>query len=378
MEHRAIAFVIVTATLGAGVATAQLPGAGVVEPFQEALAQENAVVLSGSVMLNDSSPPSTSVLVQRTCKGHIESESWTDSQGHYSFKVGRNQNAAGSGDASRAGGPPAELTRPIGMSTQVTNPVTSALRDCEMKAVLAGYRSDSIRLAVRSTMDDTRIPTIVLFPLSRADVLAVSATTEMAPKNARKAYEKGLAAIKAQDWDAAGRELARAVKEYPKFAVAWFELGGALEKRGDMAGAAQAWQEAVKADGKYLLPYEKLAAYADRKEQWDEAARYSSAWIQLDPEDFPAAYLLNAIANARLKRIVEAERAARAGLVVDRYRRMPRLSYVLGLILAEKQQYAESVEQFRDYLKYMPNAKDAEAVRDHISKLEQSAVAAKR
>jgi tetratricopeptide (TPR) repeat protein len=368
MEHRASAFVIMTVTLGAGV----------VAQRTEALGQENAVVLSGAVMLNDSSPPPTSVLVQRTCKGHIESESWTDSQGHYSFKVGRSPTATGSGDASRADGPPAELTRPIGMSSQITNPVTSALRDCEMRAVLAGYRSDSIRLAVRSTMDDTRIPTIVLFPLSRADVAAVSVTTEMAPKNARKAYEKGLAAIKAQDWDAAARELARAVKEYPKFAIAWFELGVALEKRDDTAGAAQAWQEAVKADGKYLLPYEKLAAYSDRKEQWDEAARYSSAWIQLDPDDFPAAYLLNAIANARLKRMDEAERAARAGLLIDRNRRMPRLCYVLGLILAEKHQYAESVEQFRDYLKYMPNARDAEAVREHISKLDQAAVAAKR
>src|ERR1017187_7228746 len=378
MEHRASAFVIMTVTLGAGV----------VAQRTEALGQENAVVLSGAVMLNDSSPPPTSVLVQRTCKGHIESESWTDSQGHYSFKVGRSPTATGSGDASRAdgppapvwgaapraAGPPAELTRPIGMSSQITNPVTSALRDCEMRAVLAGYRSDSIRLAVRSTMDDTRIPTIVLFPLSRADVAAVSVTTEMAPKNARKAYEKGLAAIKAQDWDAAARELARAVEEYPKFAIAWFELGVALEKRDDTAGAAQAWQEAVKADGKYLLPYEKLAAYSDRKEQWDEAARYSSAWIQLDPDDFPAAYLLNAIANARLKRMDEAERAARAGLLIDRNRRMPRLCYVLGLILAEKHQYAKSVEQFRAYLKYMPTARDAEAVREHISDSRETAL----
>ena len=378
MEHRAFALVIVTVALAVGVAPAQQLSAGVVAQTTEGLAQENAVVLSGAVMLNDSSPPPASVLVQRTCRGHIESESWTDSQGNYSFKVGRSQTAAGSGDASRAGGPPAELTRPIGMSTQITNPVTTALRDCEMRAVLAGYRSDSVRLAVRSTMDNMRIPTIVLFPLSRADVLAVSVTSEMAPKNARKAYEKGLAAIKAQDWDAAGRELARAVKEYPKFAVAWFELGVVLEKRGDTAGGAQAWQEAVKADGKYLLPYEKLAAFADRKEQWDEAAKYSSAWIRLDPEDFPAAYLLNAIANARLKRTDEAERAARAGLLIDRYRRMPRLSYVLGLILAEKHQYAEAVEQFRDYLKYMPNAKDADAVREHISKLDQAAVAAKQ
>ena len=376
MEHRAFAFVIVTVALGAGVAPAQLPGTGMAESFQEA-AQENAVVLSGAVTLNDSSPPPTAVLVQRTCKGRIESESWTDSQGHYSFKVGRNQTAAGSGDASRGSGPPAELTKPIGMSSQITNPVTTALRDCEMKAVLAGYRSDSIRLAVRSTMDDTRIPTIVLFPLSRADVLAVSMTTEMAPKNARKAYEKGSAAIKVRDGDAAGRELTRAVNAYPKFAIAWFELGVALEKRGDTAGAVQAWQSAVKADGKYLLPYEKLAEYADGKQQWDEAAKYSSAWIQLDPEEFPAAYLVNAIANARLNRMDEAERAARTGLRIDQNRRVPRLSYVLGLILAQKRQYADSAAQFRDYLKYLPNAKDAGAVREQISNLEQAAVAAR-
>src|ERR1022692_246544 len=57
MEHRAFAFVIVAAALGAGVAPAQLPGPGVVAQATEALAQENAVVLSGAVMLNDSPPP---------------------------------------------------------------------------------------------------------------------------------------------------------------------------------------------------------------------------------------------------------------------------------------------------------------------------------
>jgi tetratricopeptide (TPR) repeat protein len=369
MDRRALAFVIVMAALFAGLAAAQTT---------ESQVQENAVVLSGAVTMNDGSPPPASVLVRRTCQGHVESESWTDSHGSYSFKVDRSRTAVGPGDASQAPRQTADLNRPFGSAIQYTNPVTSALRDCEMTAVLAGYRSDSLRLAVRSTMDDTRIPTIVLYPLSRADVLAVSVTTEMAPKNARKSYEKGLAAIKAQDWDAAGRELTKAVKDYPKFAVAWFELGTALEKRGDTAGALQAWQEAVKADRKYLLPYEKLAAYADRQEQWEEAAKYSGAWIQLDPDDFPAAYLVNAIANARLKRIDEAERAARAGLLIDPNRRMPRLSYVLGMILAEKRQFAESVAQFRDYLKYMPNAKDAPLVREQIAKLEQAAVAARR
>jgi tetratricopeptide (TPR) repeat protein len=362
-----LAFVFAATVLGASTAAGQAE-----------LSKENAVLLSGSVLMNDGSAPPASVLVRRSCKGRIEGEVWTDSQGHYSFKVDSSRNATGSGDAAQATGRSGDFSRPIGNAIEYSNPVTSALRDCEMTAILAGYRSDSVRLAVRSTMDDPRIPTIVLHPLSRADVLAVSATTEMAPKNARKAYERGLAAMKAQDWSAAQRELTKAVEEYPKFAVAWFELGAAREKRGDAAGAYEAWRQAVNADRRYMLPYEKLATYADRNGQWDEAEKYSSAWIQLDAEDFPAAYLVNAIAKARLSRLDEAERAARAGLLIDQNRRMPRLSYVLGLILAEKHQYAESAEQFRDYLKYMPNAKDAEAVRGQISQLEQAAMAAKR
>jgi len=302
MDRRTFALIMVTAALGAGMAAAQPT---------ESQSLEHAVVLSGAVMMSDGSPPSTSVLVRRTCKSHIESETSTNSQGVCSFYVDGSRSAVGLGDATQAAGRAPDLNLPFGNATQYSNPVTSALRDCEVTAVLAGYRSDPVRLEVRSTMDDTRIRTIILHPLSRADVLTVSVTTEMAPKNAKKAYEKGLAAMKAQDWDAAGRELTKAVKNYPKFAVAWFELGMAREKQGDTAGAVEAWQEGVNADSKYLLPYEKLATYADRNEQWDEAAKYSSAWIQLDAGDFPAAYLVNAIANARLNRMDEAERAAR-------------------------------------------------------------------
>jgi uncharacterized protein HemY len=98
-------------------------------------------------------------------------------------------------------------------------------------------------------------------------------------------------------------------------------------------------------------------------------------WLQLDPDDFPGAYLLNAVANARLNKPEEAERSAREGLRLDKDGKIPRISYVLGLILMDKKEYAESAKCFRKYLELAPNANDAEIVRQQLPKLEELAAA---
>ena len=179
--------------------------------------------------------------------------------------------------------------------------------------------------------DNGRVGTIVLHPLSRSGELTVSATTAAAPPAARRAYDKGIELMTKEKWDAAESEFKKAVALYPKFAIAWFELGELRQKRNAQTDAIQAWAEACKEDPKYLRPYERLAAAADQKGDWASAEQYSRGWIQLNPDDFATAYLINAIANARLNRVDAAEEAARNGLRVDKDRRVPRLDYVLGL-----------------------------------------------
>src|ERR1035441_10038837 len=117
-----------------------------------------------------------------------------------------------------------------------------------------------------------------------------------------------------------------------------------------------------------ILAWGRLYALVLQKD-WAESAQYSRAWIQLDPEDFPAAYLLNALANARLNKMEEAERAAREGVRVDKDHQVPRLSYVLGVILMEKHAYSESEKCLRTFLELSPNAKDAPLVRAQLVEL---------
>ena len=352
------------------VARGQNPGQEVIDK-----SSERVVFFTGNVMLDDGSAPADAVRIERVCDGHATFEAWTDEKGHFGFKVSPNGDDVSSGDASL----PSvlrndELNKALNASsTQYSRPITTALRGCVLRGVLSGYRSETVTMAIKSTMDDSRVGTILLHPLSRASTLVVSATTLQAPSNARKAYERGLEAMRGAKWDMAESEFGKAVKSYPKFAVAWYQLGLARQNRKDAAGAVEAWKQSEAADPRYVKSYESLTLAADHRGDWAESQMYSQKWIQLDPEDFPGAYLLNAVANARLNRPVEAEKAAREGLRLDKEFRIPRISYVLGLILMEKKEYAESARCFRKYLELAPNANDAAVVRQQVPKLEELA-----
>jgi tetratricopeptide (TPR) repeat protein len=254
-------------------------------------------------------------------------------------------------------------------------PVLAKLRNCELQAVLAGYRSELVSIAMKSRSDDGRLGIITLHPLSRASVLTVSATTLDAPANARKAYDRGIDAMAKQKWQAASEEFTKAVQAYPKFAIAWYQLGLLRQKGNDMAGAGDAWKQALASDPKYIRPYENLTALADHSQDWMSSEAYSRAWIQLDPDDFPGAYLYNAVANARLNHAEVAETAARAGLRIDKEHKIPRLDVVLALILMGKNQNVEAAKYLREYLALAPNANDAAAVRQQVSQLEAAAAA---
>jgi len=338
---------------------------------------EKAIYFSGDVALEDGSKPPEAVLIQRVCKGVARDETWTDSRGRFSFKVTANGTDTSTADSAQVT-PDKDLSKPIGNSTYYSSPITAALRDCEVQAVLAGFWSERVSIAVKNILDDTKIGRLTLHPMSPGQALTVSVTTLSAPTNARKAYDKGVLAVHEQRWDAASGEFTKAVAAYPKFAAAWFELGLLRQNKNDLAGAADAWKEALKSDAKYVRPYEGLTALSERQQNWADVEKYSHDWIQLDAEDFPAAYLYNAVASARLDKVEQAEHAAREGIRIDKERKIARLSYVLALLLMQKHEYSESAKFLRTYLELAPNAKDAAIVREELAKIEAAGSAPPR
>ena len=68
-----------------------------------------------------------------------------------------------------------------------------------LRARLAGYRSQTISLANRRPMDPPDVGTILLHRLGASEGSTISAVSLRAPKDAKKAYDKGLDALKKND-----------------------------------------------------------------------------------------------------------------------------------------------------------------------------------
>ena len=105
--------------------------------------------------------------------------------------------------------------------------------------------------------------------------------------------------------------------------------------------------------------------------KWQDAADSSERVLLTDSAGYPSAYYLNAMANLRLGHLDAAERSAREAIRLDSANHNPRTSYVLGLVLAEKQEYGQAVHLLNAYLRAAPNAPDSETVRKQLANIKQ-------
>jgi len=245
------------------------------------------------------------------------------------------------------------------------------LMGCELRASLAGFRSDVVSLAGRRSLDNPDVGTLVLHRLANVQGFTFSATSAFAPKDARKAYEKGKELNKKKKLDGAEKELVKATTDYPKYAAAWYELGTVYQQESKLDAAKTAYQSSVKADEKFIVPYAQLARIAAGEKKWDEAANYSSRVIKLNPFFSPEIYFLNSVASLNLNKLQDAEENAREAEKLDPKHQNPRIAALLGVILVQKQDYKGAAEQMRAYLKMAPDAPDAGKVRDQLSQIEK-------
>ncbi|MGD0359362.1 MAG: tetratricopeptide repeat protein [Bryobacteraceae bacterium] len=331
-------------------------------------AADRTVYLFGKVLLDDGTPPPDPVVIESVCGGSVRAQAYTDLKGRFSFQIG--QTAGVLQDASEAGTGLRDPGRPmnaIGMEAPYADQQST---NCELRAVLSGFRSDMISLVGRHFVDDGNVGTIVLHRLSDVEGSAISLNSLQAPAKARHAYEKALLDMQRDKLPAAAKELRKAVDIYPNYAAAWFELGRIQQHDGDMAQARVSFKTAIATDPKYISPYLYLIELEATAEEWTELASTTDLLLKLDATDYPAAYFCSAIANLRLGQLDAAEKSARAGEKLDTAHRYPQLEEVLATVLAMKKDYAGAAGHMRSYLALAPDAKDAPQMKEELAELE--------
>lgn len=336
--------------------------------------EQRPIFISGKVALSDGTPPPSQVNIERVCNGMTRVETRTDRKGRFSFELGQSMEFqdASSNDQDGFGG------RGFGGYRGPARGSNSTFRDnnlinCELRASLPGYRSDPVSLATIHYMDNPDLGTLILHPIARVDGLTVSATTALASKDARKAYEKGLQAAAKKNPDEAQKNFETAVALYPKYAAAWFALGTLNEQRDHDEEARKAYEQSIAADSKFVPPYERLSFMALKESKWQDLADTTNRMLQLNPYDYPSAYYLSGVANLQLQHLDAAEKSAREAIRLDPLKKNARAYYVLGLILAQERQFTASAESLRTFLDADPKAKDADFVRKQLTQVEEAA-----
>jgi tetratricopeptide (TPR) repeat protein len=95
--------------------------------------------------------------------------------------------------------------------------------------------------------------------------------------------------------------------------------------------------------------------------------------LQLNPYDYPSAYYLSGVANLQLQHLDVAEKNAREAIRLDPLKKNARAHYVLGLILAQKQEFTTSAASLHTFLDADPNAPDVDFVRKQLEQVEAAA-----
>ncbi len=324
--------------------------------------------ITGTVKMEDGTPPPESVLIERYCGPRRTPAAHTDSQGHFSFQMNRAGEMILPDASESSAGPGLRQTGNAGSQTR------SSAGDCELLAVMPGYRSDTVYLGRLRRLDDSNIGTIVLHRVTNATAPTVSATLLNAPKDARAAYDRAIEEVRSGKPDAAMEDLHRAVELHPTFAAAWYQLGH-LQMAADPSQARVSLSKSIAADAKYVSPYLDLALIEVREKHWNEALEATSKAIQLNAVDYPLVYFYRSVAEFNTDHLDDAEKSALQADRLDTGQRYPKIQQLLAEVLMQKHDYVGAAEHMREYLKRAPKAPDAEKSRVELAAMEKASEA---
>src|SRR5437764_12738932 len=308
--------------------------------------------ITGKVVLDGGSAPPNRVTVILRCGMAELARVTSDSKGSFTMMLNSDEEVSG-------------RARPL------TGRMGPNLPDCDVLTDSPEYASQSTRLFGGMHQDINDVGTIVLHPRTAADGFTVSATTLAAPDKAKTAFEKGQQQEKKGRWAAACDSFRKAIQVYPKYALAWLELGRAQVKQNDLAQARQSFQQAATQDSRLVAAYAESARLALQQQQWKELAADTERLLQLSPNASADAWFLNSAANFNLGDTQRAENSAARGLNLDPRHQVPQLEYLYAMILARRGVYAPAVEHLQNYLRLSPKAEDASTASARLQELQK-------
>ena len=321
---------------------------------------QNVTVLNGRVQAEGNLlPEPANVLL--ACDNHVRAQSYSDKKGYFSLTLYAADQSSASSSIATPG---------AGLSS-------SQWMGCELYAEIPGYFSEHLRLSERPKPGRVDVGTIGLHSMpgdgrSSGDPrFTISVTSLAAPEKAQKAFSKGEQEVRKGKFEAARNYFKQAVATYPRYALAWLELGRVQARENSFVDAETSFRQAVTQDSKLTDGYVELARVAAQQQNWQAVADASNNLVQLSPDSSPEYWFLNAAAYYNLGDMKQAESSITHAIRLDTRHQLLQTEYLYGLILASKKDYKSAAEHISNYLRAAPTSKDAAMARKALTVYQQ-------
>jgi len=336
--------------------------------------------LRGRIATNDGSAIPSNLMIERVCNNRTRQEVYASQHGDFSMQLGSRADSFPEGSIDSAPPYNNNARRDLDMGIPRRD-----LKNCELRASAPDFHP-SVRSLIDLDPSDRNVVVgvIVVKRARKVEGDTVSAVPYKLPKDARKAYEKGVQAEKNGKLADAQKNLETAVKIYPNSANAWYQLGTVLQKQERKDEARKAYRQATTIDGKFLPPYLSLASMAYQAANWSEVldltghildldplnhAAVNSYILDLDPVNYAGAYFYHAMASYQLNKFEDAERSALKAEHLDLRTHFPQLHLLVAEIFARKNDYAVAIAEIETYLALAPHAENADQARERLANL---------
>lgn len=221
---------------------------------------------------------------------------------------------------------------------------------CNLLLYSPGYRMMSLPLRLDPTYGMgyySSIGKIRMEPYE--DVARVSFTSYTAPKEARKAYEKGAKKFVDEKLLDAKALLLTAVDLHPEYAAAWTMLGRTFLRLGESEAARDAFEHSVAADADYVAPYRPLVRILMAQKDWESAAELAQKGVDLNPYDAELKYQLSVTAMELGDYELARDMAERV-FSTDDGAMYPESGYVLAKAYRQLGQPRKAIQTYEEYL----------------------------
>jgi Flp pilus assembly protein TadD len=225
-----------------------------------------------------------------------------------------------------------------------------------------------------TTEDGEQLLIITLRPDTGSGVsYELTSNVELAPKP-QKEVTKGLDAFRSGKFDEAVKHLESAQHMVPKEAEIPSMLGMVYEKKGELPTARKYWEQSIQLDPKRLSA---LLPYADsllREKNLVGARKYLDMAVEAGPTSWRAHALLAAVLmqqKSYAEAVSHAEKAIDLGKADANSARL-----TLGQALAFQNQNAQAITVLEAYVAGNPSPTLADAARNMITRLQNSAASA--